>query len=36
LPTEGKDIKVGMRVRSTTLDQENRTGEVSDWAFTLI
>ena len=35
LPREGSEIRVGARVRSTLLPQEQRTGEVSDFAFRL-
>lgn len=36
LPEEGKEVKVGTRVRSVTLESEKRTGEVSDYAFKLM
>jgi len=35
LPEEGKEVEVGTRVRSVKLDKEERTGEVSDYAFRL-
>lgn len=36
LPAEGKDVKVGVRVRSVLVEAQHRTGEVSDYAFELI
>jgi len=36
LPAEGKEIKVGARVKAVKLPREERTGEVSDFAFQLI
>ena len=36
LPEEGVEIRVGARIRSVLLPQEQRTGEVSDFAFRLI
>jgi uncharacterized OB-fold protein len=36
LPEEGKEIKVGAKVRSVLLPPEDRTGEVNDFAFRLI
>jgi len=36
LPTQGKEISVGARVKSILLPIEERTGEVNDFAFKLI
>jgi len=36
LPSEGKEIAVGSRVKSVLLPVEERTGEVNDFAFRLI
>jgi len=36
MPTEGAEISVGARVRAIRLDQEERTGEMNDFAFKLI
>lgn len=36
LPSEGKEIKVGAKVKSVLLPQEQRTGEVNDFAFVLV
>ena len=36
LPTEGKEIKVGAKVKSVLLPPDERTGEVNDFAFMLI
>jgi uncharacterized OB-fold protein len=36
LPREGAQIRVGARVESVLVPQENRTGEVTDFAFVLI
>lgn len=36
LPAEGKEVKVGVQVRSVLLEAQDRTGEVSDYAFELL
>ena len=36
LPTEGSEVKVGARVVSALLPQEDRTGEVNDFIFKLL
>ena len=36
LPSENKKIDMGVRVRSCLLKQEDRTGEIGDYAFELI
>ena len=36
LPAEGKEIRVGARVKSILLPADERTGEVNDFAFILI
>lgn len=36
LPSEGREIKVGARVKSVLLPPDQRTGEINDFAFVLI
>lgn len=36
IPSEGKEIAVGSRVKSILLPKDERTGEVNDFAFTFV